>query len=485
MITQLTAAELSQKLSKKELSVVEMVRAYFEEIEKRDPELGCFITLTKENAFEQASEAQKKIDAGEGHPLTGVPIALKDNISTSGIKTTCASLILENYVPPYNAGVVNRIYDQGMILLGKTNLDEFAMGTSCENSAFFPTKNPWDTTRVPGGSSGGSAAAVAGRLSPLSLGSDTGGSIRLPAALCGIVGFKPTYGRCSRYGLVAYGSSLDQIGPLARTVEDVALISEVITGHDPNDSTSLQLPSISSKEIKNGALKGLKFALPKQLFGHEIQPGVTAAIEKVIDHLQKAGVEFKEVSLDSIAHGVSAYYIIAPAEASSNLARFDGVRFGPRIEGVNHIDMVAKTRGSLFGHEVKQRIIIGTYVLSAGYHDAYYNKAEALRAQMTKEYEDTLQGCDAVFSPTSPTVAFKICELTKDPLTLKLLDLCTIPANMGGFPAISLCCGYSEGLPVGLQLLAPRQADEKLLQMAYGVEQEIASLLPSIQLPLS
>ncbi len=483
MITHLTAAQLSQKLSRKELSVGEVIDAYFNQIEKRDAELGCFLTLVKENALKQVCLAQQKIDAGEAHPLTGVPIALKDNISTAGIKTTCASRILENYIPPYDAGVVKRLYDQGMILLGKTNLDEFAMGTSCENSAFFPTKNPWDTTRVPGGSSGGSAAAVAGRLSPLALGSDTGGSIRLPAALCGIVGFKPTYGRCSRYGLVSYGSSLDQIGPLARTVEDIALLSEVITGHDSNDSTSLDLPSVSSKNIKNGTLKGLKFALPKQLFGPEIQPGVASTIEKIIDHLQKAGVEFKEVSLDSVRHGVSAYYIIAPAEASSNLSRFDGVRFGPRIEGEGHIDMVAKTRGSLFGHEVKQRIIIGTYVLSAGYHDAYYNKAQALRIQMTKEYEDTLKDCDAVFSPTSPTVAFKIGQL-HDPLTLKQLDFCTIPANMGGFPALSLCCGYSEGLPAGLQLLAPREADEKLLQMAYSIEQELASLLPSMQPPL-
>lgn len=482
MLTKLTAAEVSQKLHDKEVSVREVTEAYLDRIDRLDDRYSSYLTVTRDEALVAAEKAQKLIDAGEASRLTGVPIAIKDNISTKDILTTCASRVLENYVPPYDATVMSKIHGNGLVLLGKTNLDEFAMGSSTETSAFKVSTNPWDLSRSPGGSSGGSATAVVGRLAPLALGSDTGGSIRFPAALCGIVGFKPTYGRCSRFGLVAFGSSLDQIGPMTRTVEDTALLAEVITGHDPLDSTSLPLPPISSKDIKNGSLKGLKFALPKELFSGNAEPGVLSALFEAIDHLKSCGVEFKEVSLPSIRHGVSTYYIIAPAEASSNLARFDGIRYGLREEGQGHIDVVANTRGRLFGHEVKQRIMTGTYVLSAGYYEAYYMRAQRIRALMTQEFEDALKDFDAIFSPTSPVVAFEIGSLSKDPLALKLLDYCTIPANMGGFPAISIPGGYSEGLPIGIQILGSHQSDEKVLQIAYTLEQELGSWRPT-QMP--
>ncbi|MBI3722225.1 MAG: Asp-tRNA(Asn)/Glu-tRNA(Gln) amidotransferase subunit GatA, partial [Fimbriimonas ginsengisoli] len=357
---------------------------------------------------------------------------------------------------------------------GKTNLDEFAMGTSTENSAFQVTRNPWDPTRSPGGSSGGSAAAVCAEMAPLGLGSDTGGSIRQPAALCGVVGFKPTYGRCSRYGLVAFASSLDQIGPLARTVEDAALLAEVVTGHDPRDSTSLPDSTIRSDGLKKSSLKGVRFALPKELFSDSNEPGVLEQVQAAIETLRREGAAFGEVSMPSIVYGVTTYYIIAPAEASSNLARFDGVRYGPRAEeGAEHVGVVERTRAEGFGHEVKARIMIGTYALSAGYYDAYYLRAQQVRSRMRREMDAVFQGCDAILSPTSPVVAFKIGELSKDPLALKLLDYCTIPANLGGNPGVSLNCGFSGGLPVGLQLVGPAMADERLLQIAYSVEQAL------------
>jgi aspartyl-tRNA(Asn)/glutamyl-tRNA(Gln) amidotransferase subunit A len=405
--------------------------------------------------------------------LTGLPVAIKDNISTQDLETTCASKILKGYIPPFDATVVERLRGSGAVVLGKTNLDEFAMGASTETSAYKKTRNPWDPERSPGGSSGGSAAAVAAELAPIALGSDTGGSIRQPAALCGIVGFKPTYGRCSRYGLVAFGSSLDQIGPLAHTVEDAALLAEATTGHDPMDSTSLELPPVSSANLKSGSLKGVKMALPTELFDEAIDAGVRATVEAAVEILKGEGVEFREVSIPSIKFGVTTYYIIAPAEASSNLARFDGVRYGPRAEGRGHVGVVEKTRAEGFGHEVKQRIMIGTYALSAGYYDAYYLRAQQVRTMMQQEFERVYQDFDAVLSPTSPIPPFRIGELDKDPLALKLLDYCTIPANMGGMPGISLNCGYTQGLPVGLQLLAAPLQDERLLQMAYCVEQAL------------
>lgn len=422
------------------------------------------------------------VDTGSGGPLTGVPVALKDNISTEGIETTCASKILKGYIPPFDATVVTRLKLAGATLLGKTNLDEFAMGTSTENSAFQLTRNPWDLDRSPGGSSGGSAASVAGRLAPLALGSDTGGSIRQPAALCGVVGYKPTYGRCSRYGLIAFGSSLDQIGPFARSVEDAALITEAITGHDAMDGTSLPLPSISPARLKEGSLKGLKAALPKELFAESMNPGVLSTVYAAIESLKREGVRFTEISMPSIALGVTTYYIIAPAEASSNLARFDGVRYGVRVDGQGHIGLVERTRAEGFGHEVKSRIMIGTYALSAGYYDAYYLRALRIRSIMQHEFEETFKDFDFVLSPTSPVPAFRLGELRMDPMAMKLLDFCTIPANLGGMPGISLNCGFTEGLPVGLQLMGAPSEDEKLLQIAYSVEQALptATNWPSI-----
>jgi aspartyl-tRNA(Asn)/glutamyl-tRNA(Gln) amidotransferase subunit A len=472
-LTHLSATELGQKLSRREVSAVEATQAFLDRIEAHDGRYQAFLALDAERALGLAKAAQTQLDAGTAGPLTGVPIAVKDNISTEGLETTCASKILKGYVPPFSATVISHLDNAGLVTLGKANLDEFAMGASTETSAYKKTRNPWDTERSPGGSSGGSAAAVAAELAPLALGSDTGGSIRQPASLCGIVGFKPTYGRCSRYGLIAFGSSLDQIGPIARTVEDAALLAEIITGHDPMDSTSLKHAPISSAELKKGTLKGLKVALPKELFDEGIAPGVRAVLAETIDTLTKEGVLFSEVSIPSVRVGVTTYYIIAPAEASSNLARFDGIRFGPRAEGAGHIGLVERTRAEGFGHEVKTRIMIGTYALSAGYYDAYYLRAQQVRSLMRQEFDRVFGEFDLVMSPTSPVTAFKIGELDADPLAMKLLDLCTIPANMGGFPGISLNCGFSDGLPVGLQCLGPNLADEKVLQAAYSVEQAL------------
>ncbi len=469
-------------LRAKETSVQEVASSHLDRISALDSGIGSFLTVsTLEDLQGDITRAQEMIDDGTAGPLTGVPVALKDNLSTRGVRTTCASKILDTYVPPYDATSVAKLKEAGAILVGKTNLDEFAMGASTENSAYFPSRNPWDTDRSPGGSSGGSAAAVAANFAPVSLGSDTGGSIRQPASLCGIVGFKPTYGRVSRYGLVAFGSSLDQIGPFGRTVEDAALLAEAVSGHDVHDATSIPSSQISTKDLKSGSLKGMRIALPKELFTEAAEPGVLAKVHEAIDALRKEGVEFREVSIPEIELGVTTYYIIAPAEASSNLARFDGVRYGPRSEGEGHAGSASATRGELFGHEVIARIMIGTYVLSAGYYDAFYLKAQQLRGKMAAEFETVFADCDAVLGPTSPCVAFKIGELDGDPLAMKLMDFCTIPANMGGFPAISLPCGLSQGLPVGLQLMGGVQQDERLLQLAYCVEQALGvSLSPPL-----
>ncbi len=473
MLNQLSVSELRKLLISKEVSASEVLESHLARIDKFDGDHHAFLGHDPELARKQAVLAQDKIDKGEGGALAGIPIALKDNISTIGLPTTCASRILENYWPPYDATIVSKLKESGAIVIGKTNLDEFAMGTSCENSAFGPSRNPWDPDRSPGGSSGGSAVAVAAEMAPLSLGSDTGGSIRMPASLCGIVGFKPTYGRISRYGLIAFASSLDQIGPFGRNVEDVALASEVLSGHDPMDSTSLQDSQIRTQELKNGRVKGLKVALPKQLFGDSIESGVRDSMELAIQELTKAGASFDEVDLPSIDLGVTTYYIIAPAEASSNLARFDGIRFGPQVAGEGHIENVSATRGQLFGREVKLRIMIGTYALSAGYYDAYYLRAQQIRGMMASDFEKVFQDFDCIMSPTSPIVAFKLGELTDDPLALKMLDLCTIPANMGGFPSISIPCGFAHDLPVGMCLTGPIMGDETLLQTSYSIEQNL------------
>lgn len=486
-VTRLSAGEIALQLRERKLSVSEIADAFLNRIEKHDSDYGCFLTVDREITNQWVDHAQKLIDSGNAGPLTGVPFALKDNMSTKGMRTTCASRILDNYVPPYDAHVVEKMRGAGMVLLGKTNLDEFAMGTSTENSAFQLSRNPWDRDRSPGGSSGGSAAAVAAEFAPLSLGSDTGGSIRQPASLCGIVGFKPTYGRVSRYGLVAFASSLDQIGPFSRNVSDSAALASVISGHDRRDSTSIPDSTIRADLSCAPKLSELTFGIPEEIMqsiesGEGIEPGLAAVWISAIDELKTQGAKITRISLPTLNCGVSIYYIIAPAEASSNLARFDGVRFGPRAEGGGHIDVVARTR-ALFGHEVKARIMIGTYVLSAGYYDAFYVRAIQARNRMAQDVEQAYKSCDAIIMPTSPVVAFKIGELSQDPMALKLLDFCTIPANLGGFPGISLNCGFSEGLPVGLQLMGPIRSDERLLEMAYSVEQALPNAIARPPVP--
>ncbi|MCW5936879.1 MAG: Asp-tRNA(Asn)/Glu-tRNA(Gln) amidotransferase subunit GatA [Fimbriimonadaceae bacterium] len=471
MATQWTAAEMAARLRAREISALELCEAHLARIKELDGTYEAFLYVDEEGARAQAQAAQDLIDSGDGGPLAGVPVALKDNLSTRGVPTTCASRILEGYRPVFDATVVRQLREEGLVMLGKTNLDEFAMGTSGENSAFRVSRNPWDAGRVPGGSSSGSATAVGTEMAPLSLGSDTGGSIRMPAAMSGIVGFKPTYGRVSRYGLIAFGSSLDQIGPFGRTVEDTAMLAQAISGHDPLDSTSLPDSKIRLDELKSCSLKGLRLGIPEQLVGDSVDPSVGAALEAAIETLQKEGVEVRKISLPSISVGVTTYYIIAPAEASSNLARFDGIRFGPQCEGDGHIGNVAVTRGRLFGHEVKLRIMVGTYALSAGYYDAYYHRAQQVRGLMVAEFEREFGEVDAVVSAGCPVPAFPAGGYGGDPLALKMLDLCTIPANMGGFPSISVPCGLVQGLPVGLLLTAPVNEDERLLKQAYAIEQ--------------
>ncbi len=473
MSNSLTALELARSIRQKEISCREAAEACLNAVEQKDGELGAFLSVDRDLTLAQADEAQVLIDAGTGGPLTGVPVACKDNLCTHTLPTTCASKILEGYKSPFQATAVERLREAGMVVLGKTNMDEFAMGTSTETSAYQLTKNPWDLACSPGGSSGGSAASVAAHMAPLSLGSDTGGSIRQPASLCGIVGFKPTYGRVSRWGLVAFASSLDQIGPFARTVEDAAEFASVISGHDPQDSTSLPDSKINTADLKSGSIKGLKIGIPEELTSDAIQPEVRASIDEAIKILEAEGAQIHRLSMPSIKLGVTTYYIIAPSEASSNLARFDGIRFGPRIEEGDHNESTAATRGQLFGHEVKLRIMVGTYALSAGYYDAYYLRAQQVRGLMADEFEKAYQDVDLIMSPTSPTVAFKLGELLGDPLALKMLDLCTIPANMGGFPSISIPCSLANGLPVGLCLNGPVMGDEKLLQAAYSIEQAL------------
>jgi aspartyl-tRNA(Asn)/glutamyl-tRNA(Gln) amidotransferase subunit A len=472
-MTGLTAAELSAKLQSREISAQEAAEAHFDRIETIDGDYGAYLLLCREEAMKQAEAAQAMLDAGDAPALCGIPYALKDNIVTKGITTTCASKVLEGWVPPYSASVYQQMQNQGMVLLGKTNLDEFAMGTSTENSAYQLTRCPWDPHCSPGGSSGGSAAAVSAELAPISFGSDTGGSVRQPASLCGVVGFKPTYGRISRYGLVAFASSLDQIGPFGRTVEDTSLAFEAVAGHDRHDSTSLPNAAYSSKELKSGSLKGLKMAIPKELFGDEVDPGVKEVFERGIKKLQAEGAIVSIVSLPSLQLGVTTYYIIAPAEASSNLGRYDGIRFGPRIEEGDHNKSTAMTRGQLFGHEVKLRIMVGTYALSAGYYDAYYHRAQQVRGLMADEMAEVMKEHDVIISPTSPVSSFRLEDDSLDQMALKMLDLCTIPANMGGFPSISIPCGADNDMPVGLLLTGPVMGDEKLLQAAWAAEQAL------------
>lgn len=469
-----TSSEQRKALLNKEISAQELVNAHYERIEKVDSTLGAYNSLCKEQALETAKNVDEKIAKGEPlPPLAGIPLALKDNINLKDTKTTASSKILENFVSPYDATVSTKLKENLIPILGKVNLDEFAMGSSTENSAFKITRNPWDTNKVPGGSSGGSAAAVAGYEATLALGSDTGGSIRLPASFCGIVGMKPTYGRVSRYGLIAFASSLDQIGPFARNVEDTALLLEAISGHDHHDSTSLDIPVPAFSKALNKDIKGSKVGVIKELLAEGVSPDVKNAVENAIKMYKELGAEIVEISLPLLEYSIGVYYILATAEASSNLARFDGVKYGHRTKDPkNLLEMYTKTRAEGFGDEVKRRIMLGTYALSAGYYDAYYKKAQQLRRLIKEDFDRAFEKVDILVSPTCPNTAFEIGSKIEEPLSMYLTDIGTISANLAGIPGMSLPCGYdSDGMPIGLQILAPALQEEKLFNMAYNFEQ--------------
>ncbi|MBP2641251.1 MAG: gatA [Firmicutes bacterium] len=469
----LTAHELHQKLVNKEVSSVEITQSVLGRIDAVEDKVQSYVNQTRELALAKARQVDEKIKKGEPiSPLAGIPGAIKDNMCTKGIKTTCSSKILENFVAPYDATVIEKLTEQDMVLMGKTNLDEFAMGGSTENSGFFTSHNPWDLDRVPGGSSGGSAAAVAAGEAIWSLGSDTGGSIRQPAAYCGTVGMKPTYGRVSRYGLVAFASSLDQIGPIVRDVTDCALVMNAICGYDKKDSTSINSPVPDYTKALQVDVKGLKIGLPKEYFVRGMNPEVEKAVQKAVDQLVALGAEYQEVSMPHTEYGLSAYYLIAPAEASSNLARYDGVGYGMREEGDDIIAMYKKTRSKGFGAEVKRRIMLGTYALSSGYYDAYYMKALKVRTLVKRDFDRAFEKVDVLITPTAPSPAFKIGAMANDPLAMYMQDVCTIPVNLAGVPGISLPCGFVDGMPIGLQIIGKPLGEDTLLRAAYTYEQQ-------------
>jgi aspartyl-tRNA(Asn)/glutamyl-tRNA(Gln) amidotransferase subunit A len=466
----LTIGEAATLLASREISAVELTQQALRRIEDLDPRIHAFLTTTPDVALMQAREADRRIALHEAGPLTGIPMALKDILSTRGIRTSCGSKMLESYVPQYDAAVVERLRVAGCVLLGKTNMDEFAMGSSNENSAFGPVRNPWRLDRVPGGSSGGSAAAVAAGEAMFALGTDTGGSIRQPAALTGTVGLKPTYGRVSRFGLIAFGSSLDQVGPLTRTVADAAVVLQAIAGHDPRDSTSLKLPVPDYGFALTGGVRGLRLGVPKEYFGEGMQPEVAATIRSAISVYENLGAEIEEVSLPHTDYALSTYYIISPAEAMANLARYDGVRYGLSVPGEDMWEMFGRTRDAGFGKEVKRRILLGTYALSAGFHDAYYLKAQKVRTLVRRDFEAVFSRVDALLAPTTPSVAFPIGEKTDDPLEMYLSDVYTVPINIAGICAISVPAGLVQGLPVGLQVIGKPLGEETILRVARAFE---------------
>jgi len=471
-LTGLTAHELSVLLDKRELSSRELTLAYLERIKAVEDKVKAYTTVTTEFAIERAEEIDKKRARGEIlSPLAGIPMALKDNMCTRGIKTTCSSKILENFVPPYDATVTEKMFAAGTVLLGKCNMDEFAMGSSTENSGFFTTRNPHDLNAVPGGSSGGSAAAVAAGEAVFTLGSDTGGSIRLPASFCGVIGLKPTYGCVSRYGLIAYASSLDQIGPLTRDMTDCALVLNTIAGHDPKDSTSAPMETPDYTKFLVNDVKGMKIGLPKEYFAEGIDPQIAAYMKKAVSKLEELGAICEEVSLPHTMYALPAYYIIATAEASSNLARYDGVQYGLRVKAEDIVSMYCETRSQGFGNEVKRRIMLGTYALSSGYYDAYYLKALKVRTLVKRDFDQAFEKYDCLLTPTSPTVAFNCGEKADDPLTMYLSDVCTIPVNLAGIPSLSLPFGQVNGRPVGLQLIGKAFNEGVLLRVGYTLEQ--------------
>ena len=475
-ITDLTVHELQEKLKNKELSSTQITKAYVDKINKNEKDVQAFITPLTEEAIKKAEEIDKKIANGEiTNSLAGIPIGIKDNICTNGIKTTCASKMLENFVAPYDATVMQKINKENMINLGKLNMDEFAMGASTEYSYFYTTKNPWNLNNVPGGSSGGSAAAVAANLVPWALGSDTGGSIRQPASFCGVVGLKPTYGLVSRYGLVAFASSLDQIGPITKDVTDSAILLNVIAGHDEKDTTSANIEKKDyTKALKNN-VKGLRIGIPKEYFGDGINKEVKEKLEQAIQQYKELGATVEEFSLNIADYALATYYIIACAEASSNLGRFDGIRYGHRTQNFTNLkELFKNSRSEGFGSEVKRRIILGTYVLSSGYYDAYYKKAQQVRTLVKQEFDKAFEKYDVLLTPTSPTVAFEIGTKSNNPLEMYLADICTVSVNIAGLPAISIPCGVdSNGMPIGMQLIGNRFAEETILNAAYTYEQTL------------
>jgi aspartyl-tRNA(Asn)/glutamyl-tRNA(Gln) amidotransferase subunit A len=467
-----TLAELSRALQARELSSVELTKHFLDRIHRLDPSLNSFISITEDQALAQAEAADGRIAAGAAGPLTGVPLAHKDIYCTQGVKTSCGSRMLDSFTAPYDATAIAQMAEAGVVMLGKTNMDEFAMGSSNETSYYGPVCNPWNPDCVPGGSSGGSAAAVAARLTPGATGTDTGGSIRQPAALCGITGLKPTYGRVSRYGMIAFASSLDQGGPLARTAEDCALLIGAMAGFDPRDSTSIDRPVPDYTAGLRDDLQGLKIGLPKEFFGEGLDAGVAAAIQAAMDEFNRLGAQVSEISLPYAHLGVPVYYVVAPAECSSNLSRYDGVRFGYRCENPTDLeDLYTRSRGEGFGPEVKRRIMIGTYALSAGYYDAYYLKAQKVRQLISEDFRRAFETVDVIMGPTSPSVAFKLGEKTDDPIAMYLNDIYTITANLAGLPGMSVPAGFVEGLPVGLQILANHFEEPRLLNIAHQYQQ--------------
>ena len=474
-ITKLTVHELADMLDKNEITSEEIVKAYTDRIAEKESDVGAFVTLTTDEAMKQAKAIDEDRKAGKVSGIAGIPIGLKDNLCTKGVKTTCSSKMLENFVSPYDGTVVEKVNEAKLPSLGKLNMDEFAMGSSTENSAIKITHNPWNLNRVPGGSSGGSAAAVAADLVPWALGSDTGGSIREPASFCGVVGLKPTYGLVSRYGLVAFASSLDQIGPITKDVRDSAMLLNIIAGHDEKDSTSYDIEKKDYTKALKDDVKGMKIGVPKEFMGEGINPEVKAKIQEAVQTYKDMGAEVEECSLDIAEYALATYYIIACAEASSNLGRFDGIRYGYRTEKYNNLkDIYVNSRTEAFGDEVKRRIILGTYVLSSGYYDAYYKKAQKVRTYVKKQFDDAFKKYDVLLTPVAPNTAFEIGSKSADPMEMYLADICTVSINIASVPAISIPCGVDkDGMPIGMQLIGDRFNEEKIINAAYAFEQKI------------
>jgi aspartyl-tRNA(Asn)/glutamyl-tRNA(Gln) amidotransferase subunit A len=470
-LIKLTIAEAQAKLRKREITARELTRACLNRIAAVEPKLNAFITVTEREALEQADAADARLARGEAPPLCGIPLGIKDIYATKGVPTTCASKILANFVPPFDATVIARLRAEGAVFVGKANMDEFAMGSSTENSAYGPTRNPYDLERVSGGSSGGSAAAVAAFECLASLGTDTGGSIREPASFCGVVGIKPTYSRVSRYGVIAYASSLDQVGPFSRTVRDAAIMLRSLAGVDPSDSTCSARPVPDYERALTGDVKGLRIGVPKEYFVEGMQPEVEKSVREALANLQKAGARTVEISLPHTSYAVAAYYLVATAEASANLSRYDGIRYGLRVPAENNIELYEKSRAEGFGAEVKRRIMLGTFALSAGYYDAYYLKGQKVRTLIRRDFERAFESCDVVMAPVAPTTAFKLGEKTDDPLTMYLSDIFTISVNLAGLPGMSMPCGYDDkGLPIGLQIIGAPFSEETIFRVGDAYE---------------